>query len=205
MRLVTLFLIAAFAASTVDAASYLKIDGTIVDPIMHSQSDSPHSYSGANLEPEADLPYAQLDHAYLRYANLSHANLTGAKLPSANLWQADLTDVRSGGINGSPIALPSSWQLTDGYLIGPGADLSGATLLNVERNSFRSGNKIEVVSVDNGMNSVGRKPLQEPIPQDSLYLLCVPRFIAYHIFKLDRQTLVTELVGLLRSFHLIFY
>ena len=57
-----------------------------------------------------------------------------------------------------------------------------ATLLNVKRNSFRSGNKIEVVSVYNGMNSVGRKPLQEPIPQDSLYLLCVPRFIAYHIY-----------------------
>ncbi len=34
MRLTTLFLIAAFAASTVDAASYQKIDGRIVDPIQ---------------------------------------------------------------------------------------------------------------------------------------------------------------------------
>ena len=33
MRLTTLFLIAAFAASTVDAASYQKTDGTIVDPL----------------------------------------------------------------------------------------------------------------------------------------------------------------------------
>jgi hypothetical protein len=35
MRLTTLFLIAAFAASTVAAASYQKTDGTIIDPIMN--------------------------------------------------------------------------------------------------------------------------------------------------------------------------
>ena len=48
--------------------------------------------------------------------------------PGANLNNAVLTDVRSGGINGSPIALPSNWQLASGYLIGPGADLSSAIL-----------------------------------------------------------------------------
>jgi hypothetical protein len=57
MRLVTLFLIAALAASTVDAASCQKIDGTIVDPIMAHYNDEffPHPYSGANLEPYVDL------------------------------------------------------------------------------------------------------------------------------------------------------
>ena len=113
MRLVTLFLIAAFAASTVDAASYQKTDGTIVDPIMNWYSDSPHSYSGANLEPEADL---------------TDADLTNAPLTEANLTSAILTGVRSGGITGNPSALPTNWQLTGGYLIGPGAYLSTATL-----------------------------------------------------------------------------
>ena len=60
MRLVTLFLIAAFAASTVGAASYQKTDGTIVDPIQDRY------YSGASLEPSA----------YLYGANLTSANLT---------------------------------------------------------------------------------------------------------------------------------
>ena len=61
MRLVTLFLIAAFAASTVGAASYQKTDGTIVDPILFNSNPwgpspgEPHSYSGVNLEPDAYL------------------------------------------------------------------------------------------------------------------------------------------------------
>ena len=64
MRLVTLFLIAAFAASTVGAASYQKTDGTIVDPILDRYGD-PHSYSGADLEPDADLTNADLTRADL--------------------------------------------------------------------------------------------------------------------------------------------
>ena len=72
MRLVTLFLIAAFAASTVDAASYQKIDGTIVDPILNIIGGI-HDYSGINLEPGADL-----SGAYRPYANLPYAELTGA-------------------------------------------------------------------------------------------------------------------------------
>ena len=43
MRLVTLFLIAAFAASTVDGGSYQKTYGTIVDPIMNWWHDKPTS------------------------------------------------------------------------------------------------------------------------------------------------------------------
>ena len=36
--------------------------------------------------------------------------------------------VLSGGITGTPDALPTDWSLTDGYLLGPGADLKGGTL-----------------------------------------------------------------------------
>ena len=63
MRLTTLFLIAAFAASTVGAASYQKTDGTIVDPIMSISQSSPIGYSGNNLEPDADLANADLHDA----------------------------------------------------------------------------------------------------------------------------------------------
>jgi len=92
MRLVKLFLLAAFAASTVDAASYQRTDGTIVDPIMDQNLD-PHPYSGNNLEPNADLSYAILYNAYLWRANLSNANLTGANLRNANLSGSGLINV----------------------------------------------------------------------------------------------------------------
>ena len=77
MRLVTLFLIAAFAASTVDAASYQKTDGTIVDPTMIHHGE-PHSYSGSNLEPDAYLEGADLTKAHLSQETLIKENLTGA-------------------------------------------------------------------------------------------------------------------------------
>ena len=82
MRLVTLFLIAAFAASTVGAASYQKTDGTIVDPMLDKYGE-PHSYSGANLQPGADL-----SEAYLRYANLSGSDLSSLR----NVWTINWTD-----------------------------------------------------------------------------------------------------------------
>ncbi len=45
MRLATLFLVAAFAASMVGAASYQKTDGTIVDPILDRRYDVPDWHS----------------------------------------------------------------------------------------------------------------------------------------------------------------
>jgi hypothetical protein len=89
MRLVTLFLIAAFATSTVDAASYQKTDGTIVDPIRLTHG-GPHSYSGVNLESGENLTGADLTGADLNGANLTNANLTGANLTGADLNGADL-------------------------------------------------------------------------------------------------------------------
>ena len=93
MRLVTLFLIAAFATSTVDAASYQKTDGTIVDPIRLTHG-GPHSYSGVNLESGANLTGANLTNANLTGANLTGANLTGADLNGADLNGSNLTAAR---------------------------------------------------------------------------------------------------------------
>ena len=69
MRLVTLFLLAAFAASTVDAALYQKTDGTIVAPIQRPSVGENHFYTGVNLEPGVNQPNA----------NLTGATFTGAQ------------------------------------------------------------------------------------------------------------------------------
>jgi hypothetical protein len=123
MRLVTLFLIAAFAASTVGAASYQHRDGTIVDPIMNWYSDSPHSYSGANLEPYAMLNQPNLYNAHLWGADLRGANLSNADLNHASLYRADLTnaDLRAANLWTAYMVFAT---LTD-------ADLTGSNLTTV--------------------------------------------------------------------------
>jgi len=95
MRLITLFLLAAFAASTVDAASYQKGWNTIVDPIMNWWHDKPH-INGSNLEPDAKLYFANLTGARLTDAHLGGANLTDGDLSGV-----DLGGVSSGGITGN--------------------------------------------------------------------------------------------------------
>ena len=73
---------------------------------------------GYVVGPEADLVGA----------DLRNAPMAGTDLDGADLAGAVLTGVTSGGVTGSPAELPAGWQLTAGYLIGPGADLSGAAL-----------------------------------------------------------------------------
>ena len=91
-----MFLVMWITSSVALAASYQMTDGTIVDPILETSGRLHEEYSGNNLEPGADL---------------TDANLSG---------------VCSGGIIGSTSDLPTNWQLTGGYLVVPGANLSGA-------------------------------------------------------------------------------
>ncbi len=76
MHRITLSIILLIASSFVDAASYQKIDGTIVDPIQ-SVNGGDLSYSGSNVEPGALLIDADLTGATLTGADLSIANLSG--------------------------------------------------------------------------------------------------------------------------------
>ncbi len=95
MRLLALILISALSlvSSSAFAASYLRTDGTIVDPITcwtaafnctASGDVYVHPYSGANLEPLANLENASLG----GWADLSGADLSGANLTGADLFFA---------------------------------------------------------------------------------------------------------------------
>ncbi len=68
-----------------------------------------------------------LSSADLTGADLTGTHFTHTDLSSATLTGATLTGAVSQGIKGTPAALPTGWQLADGYLIGPGANLTGAT------------------------------------------------------------------------------
>jgi uncharacterized protein YjbI with pentapeptide repeats len=95
----------------------------------------------------ANLTGSNLVGAVLLGANLTGANLTNVNLADADLGSAKLADttltgatltgatmnlVSSGGITGTPAALPANWNLVDGYLVGPTASLGGASLAGAD-------------------------------------------------------------------------
>ena len=77
-------------------------------------------------------PRANLKNANLRSANLTNANFTATRLTGAFLTAATLTGVTSGRISGTPATLPTHWRLANGYLVGPRANLAGASLVNTD-------------------------------------------------------------------------
>ena len=125
MHRITLAIILLFSATAADAASYQKIDGSIVDPIQQILAGGDLAYSGANLEPQADLSDAVLSSADLGFADLTGADLTGATLHltflnNADLIGADLTDADLNNV------VLYNADLTNATLTG--ADLTDATL-----------------------------------------------------------------------------
>ena len=117
---VALALVSALSlSSSALAASYLRTDGTVVDPIL-SVGYGVHPYAGIDLAPGADLHGANLQGAQLYLAALADTNLTGANLRGADLVDADLTNATLAGAD-----------LRDADLTVArfaGADLTGATL-----------------------------------------------------------------------------
>ena len=92
-----------------------------------------------------NLTGTNLHHASLSASNLTGANLanvdltltafTGVNLTNANITNANLTGVNLGGVIskgliGTPIGLGSEWQLYQGYLFGPQANLSSVDFSN---------------------------------------------------------------------------
>ena len=119
------------------------INGFLIGPSVQLSGEDLTGLDLADMDlTGAILTYANLDQATLTATNLSGANLTGATLTGANLTGATLagadlegatlTSVQSGGITGTPSHLPANWQLIDGYLVGPGANLTSANLRNAD-------------------------------------------------------------------------
>ena len=79
---------------------------------------------GANLS-DADLTGADLTGATMTTTNLDRSILTNTILTNANLSNSKMFGMRSGGITGTQPALPG-YKLINGYLVGPGSDLTGA-------------------------------------------------------------------------------
>ena len=107
------------------------IDGYLAGPDV--------DLNGADLA-SADLAGIAFEAATFAGADLAHANLrgafingdlAGANLSGTDLANADLGGVSSGSITGTPSALPPDWRLLDGYLIGPGAQVTNANLTGV--------------------------------------------------------------------------
>ena len=114
-----------FAAST-STASSLVVSVDCAAPAAPGVDWYGCDLSGTNLS-GIDLTGADLENADLTNADLTNANLTGTNQSGTTLTGATLTGVRSGSITGTPV-LPTNWNLSVGYLVGPGANLDGAVL-----------------------------------------------------------------------------
>ena len=88
------------------------------------------NFYGASLF-GADLQGADLDNVTLTKADINYVNLADTEIGGAVFDTADpsLSDfIISGGVTGTAAALPPGFNLVDGYLVGPVANLSSAGL-----------------------------------------------------------------------------
>lgn len=116
------------ATATSSAVTPLKpnqiyVNGVVLGPGVNADGKN---LAGARLL-SASLRGTSLVNADLTGADLTGADLTGADLTGAQLKSATLKNIKSGAISTTPASLPDKWALVSGYLVGPGANLSGAT------------------------------------------------------------------------------
>jgi uncharacterized protein YjbI with pentapeptide repeats len=137
--------------------------------------------SGFLIGETANLANANLSGLDLSNTNLNQVDLSGSRMDSVNLADAylagaNLANVKSSKIAGTPANLPAHWELSSGYLIGPGAsfegvdfgqanlsyvnmagtNISGARLDRVTMNGIRSGNILGIPSsLPDGWNLIG--------------------------------------------------
>ncbi|MBS1848179.1 MAG: pentapeptide repeat-containing protein [Actinobacteria bacterium] len=122
-------------------ANWTVVDGYLVGP-QSNLTDA--DLSNADLA-ALDLAGAWFTGATLTSADLANANLTGAEFPGAIIGEANfsgatMVGVTSGGVAGTPAAIPTGWTVDYGYLVGPQANLTRAELhgLNLAGIDFSS-------------------------------------------------------------------
>ena len=71
---------------------------------------------------------AKLGNADMRDANLTNVTLTDANISMANISGATTTGLISGFLTTTGFVPPDGYRIDNGYLVGPGVDLSGAQL-----------------------------------------------------------------------------
>ena len=119
------------------------LSGIRAEKIVGKPSNLPAGWitlNGFLLGPEANLSSLNLSNMNLTNVNLKSANLSFALLMNVNLNNVDLSDanlerVYGNGITGTPLALPTDWNLEKGFLIGPKANLTSLTISDID---FRS-------------------------------------------------------------------
>ena len=90
------------------------------------------SFAGVTGLTGVNMSNSNLTNVNFSNASLLGFNLSGANLTGTNFTNANLNGVISGSVTStSAPTLPASWTLTSGYLIGPGANLSGASLASI--------------------------------------------------------------------------
>ena len=87
---------------------------------------------GYVVGPGVNLTGANLTGFDFSGVNLTDATFTGATLTNANLTDATLNGVKSGGIQGTPQTLPTNYKIVNGYIIGPGVNLTDADLTDFD-------------------------------------------------------------------------
>jgi uncharacterized protein YjbI with pentapeptide repeats len=107
---------------------YVQSGGIIGTPTLPSDWTLT---GGFLIGPYVNLSDANLSGLDLTGDDLQFATLTEASLDGTDLTNATLSGVTSGEITGTAV-LPANWQLYDGYLIGPGADLYIAQLAGID-------------------------------------------------------------------------
>jgi uncharacterized protein YjbI with pentapeptide repeats len=89
--------------------------------------------AGHLVGPSANLTTDDFTGAHFGGALMRSAKLTGSNVTGANLTRAHLGRTRTGHLivfGGKLPRLPRLWLYQRGYLLGPGADLTGAPLQN---------------------------------------------------------------------------
>ncbi len=91
---------------------------------------------GANLS-DADLSGLDLSNMQFNAISMRNAKLTGATIEGSIFANVDFAGAVSGGLVGNPANVVEPYRLRNGYIVGPGVNLAGASLQNQDLSGLR--------------------------------------------------------------------